>query len=66
MLNRKKSMMVLALMFAVALMAWAVPVTVDFVDGTVQVQASSGWVALDFGDVFDSSRTIRLASTCAH
>ena len=62
MFNPKKSMMVLALTFAVALMAWAVPVTVDFVDGTVQVQASSGWVALDFGDVFDSSRTIRLAA----
>ncbi len=41
--------------------AAAVPVTVSFVDGSVQVLSGSAWKNLDFGDKFDSAQTVRLA-----
>lgn len=43
-----------------AMVVWAVPVTVDFVDGSVQVQNGSAWRTLDFGDTFDSAQIVRI------
>jgi len=56
----KSVTMVLCLMLLAAGALWAVPVTVDFVDGTVQVQSGSTWKTLDFGDIFDSAQIVRI------
>jgi hypothetical protein len=50
------------LVLLVAGSLFAVPVTVVFVDGTVQVQSGSSWKALDFDDKFDSALSVKLAS----
>jgi len=42
--------------------AFAVPVTVMFVDGSVQVLSGSTWKKLDFDDRFDSSQSVKLAA----
>lgn len=50
------------LVFLAASSLFAVPVTVAFVDGTVQVQSGSTWKALDFDDKFDSALSVKLAA----
>jgi hypothetical protein len=52
----------LMLVFLAAGSLFAAPVTVVFVDGTVQVQSGSTWKALDFDDKFDSALSVKLAA----
>lgn len=55
--------MILSLLaLAAAASAFAAPVVVLFVDGTVQVQSGSAWKALDFDDKFDSALSVKLAA----
>ncbi len=48
-------------LYAVATAA-AVPVSVSYVEGSVQVQSGGTWKNLDFGDSFDSAQTVRLGA----
>lgn len=43
-------------------LAYAIPVTVTFVDGNAQVQAGSIWKVLDFDDRIDSAQSVRLTA----
>jgi hypothetical protein len=43
----------------------AIPLTVSWVDGKVDMQKGSSWAAINLGDKIDSSATIRLAAGAA-
>lgn len=47
---------------ALGISAWAIPLTVTWVDGKVELQKGSAWVALREGDVVDSASTLRLVN----
>ncbi|MBU0936639.1 MAG: hypothetical protein KKI09_09455 [Spirochaetes bacterium] len=58
---KMKQTLAIVLIFLFALgSSWAIPVTVDFVDGSVQVQSGSSWKLLDFGDKFDSAQQLKV------
>lgn len=59
---KKRIVAFLAALLLFAAAVAALPVTVAFVDGTVEVQSKGAWKVLDFGDSFDSSQTVRLGS----
>lgn len=52
---------VILTLFAAATAA-AVPVSVSYVEGSVQLQSGGTWRNLDFGDSFDSAQTVRLGA----
>lgn len=60
-MQKKRFVLFMVAFAALALASFAAPVTVAFVDGLVQLQSGSGWVALDFGDKFDSAQSVKLA-----
>jgi hypothetical protein len=61
MITMRRLAFTVLVLFAAASLS-AAPVTVVFVDGTVQVQSGSTWKALDFDDKFDSALSVKLAA----
>jgi len=59
-MNGKKLLLAGLAMLCCGALAAAAPVTVAFIDGTVQVLSGGSWKALDFGDRFDSSQSVKL------
>ncbi len=53
---------VLAVSLVVAANAFAAPVLVMFVDGSVQVLSGAAWKKLDFDDKFDSAQSVKLVA----
>lgn len=47
---------------ALGISAWAIPLTVTWIDGKVERQKGSGWLTLKEGDIVDSVETVRLAT----
>lgn len=60
-MNSKRLTLAVILAAVAMATAAAAPVTVAFVDGSVQVLSSGAWRALDFGDKFDSAQSVKLA-----
>ncbi len=58
----KRLAMVLLVAFVALLSLSAVPLTVSWADGKVDLQKGSSWVAVKIGDKLDSSATLRLAA----
>lgn len=61
-MRTSKALFFAAILAGAAATAFAAPVVVLFVDGTVQVQSGSAWKALDFDDKFDSTLSVKLAA----
>ena len=57
----KRLVMIILATLAVAFAASAVPLTVSWADGKVDLQKGSSWAAVNMGDKIDSGATIRLA-----
>ncbi len=57
----KKLVTIFLIAFGAALALSAVPVTLSWSDGKVDMQKGSSWVAVAMGDKVDSSATLRLA-----
>ncbi len=47
---------------ALGISAWAIPLTVTWIDGKVERQKGSAWLSLKEGDIVDSAETVRLAT----
>jgi hypothetical protein len=58
----KKVMIVLALAVFAAVSLIAVPLTVTWADGKVDMQKGSSWTAVNLGDKIDSGATVRLGA----
>jgi len=57
----KRLTIVVLIAFVTALGIYAVPLTVSWADGKVDMKKNSAWAAVNVGDKIDSSATIRLA-----
>jgi hypothetical protein len=57
----KKLTLVVIVAFVAALSLSAVPLTVSWADGKVELQKGSSWIAVNMGDKIDSASTLRLA-----
>lgn len=58
----KKTLIALTLL-AVGLGVWAAPLTATWVEGKVEKQSGSAWVAVNVGDTLDSASVVRLGKS---
>jgi hypothetical protein len=57
----KRLVMIFLVAFVAAIALSAIPLTISWTDGKVDLQKGSSWVAVNMGDKIDSGATVRLA-----